>query len=120
MLLFPFYIKGLYSLLVIAVLAPLLVIQGGNAKCANRIILAASEFLGWISYPVYCLHFPVMSWMRAIDERVAFSTRFGIPCAVAAIIVTLLLAVTSAHVFDRLKLQQKLSNHLRGAFAAVI
>jgi hypothetical protein len=47
MLLNPHLMKGLYSFGVIIVLAPLLIMQGSNAKCENRAVLATSEFLGF-------------------------------------------------------------------------
>jgi hypothetical protein len=49
MLINPHFMKGLYSFGAIIVLAPLLIMQGSNAKCENRVVLATSEFLGWLS-----------------------------------------------------------------------
>ena len=117
-LLFPYTIKGLYDLFAIAALAPLLVIQGGNAKCNNTYLLSASKFSGWISYPVYCLHVPVLLGLRAMDERIGFTGYFMISCELTAVMATLLLAIISAFMFDRLALQQNLSTLLRRFIAA--
>jgi peptidoglycan/LPS O-acetylase OafA/YrhL len=115
-LLFPFQLRGLYYFATVALLAPLLVIQGGKAECRNTILLSASEFLGWLSYPVYCLHAPVINALHALDEHV-FSARFGLYCNGAAVVCTLLLASLSAFIFDRLKVQPVLGNFLRRLFS---
>jgi peptidoglycan/LPS O-acetylase OafA/YrhL len=116
MLLNPHLMKGLYSFGVIIVLAPLLIMQGSNAKCENRAVLATSEFLGWLSYPIYCLHFPVLFGMRVIDKHVGFSTKYGVSCEMMAIMGTIFLATVSAFLFDRLKVQRNLADFLRRIF----
>jgi peptidoglycan/LPS O-acetylase OafA/YrhL len=56
---FPLQIKGLYPMLVVATIAPCLVFFGSKMHCTNRVESNIARFLGWISYPLYCLHFPV-------------------------------------------------------------
>lgn len=56
---FPLQIKGLYPMLVLATIAPCLVFFGSKLRCTSRFELNIAKFLGWISYPLYCLHFPI-------------------------------------------------------------
>lgn len=116
MLLFPHSMKGLYSFIVIMALAPLLIIQGSNPKCENKAVLTISEFLGWLSYPIYCLHVPVLYGMRVVDEHVPFSTKYGVSCEAVAIVGTVFLAIVSAFLLDRLKVQRTLAGFLRRIF----
>jgi peptidoglycan/LPS O-acetylase OafA/YrhL len=51
--------SGLYPALVIAIVAPSLVFIGSAMDCHNSFDTKAARFFGWISYPVYCLHFPI-------------------------------------------------------------
>jgi peptidoglycan/LPS O-acetylase OafA/YrhL len=115
MLFAPRWITG-YSCSVIMVLAPLLVMQGSNARCESGAVLATSEFLGWLSYPIYCLHMPVLHGMRFINEHVSLSTKCGVSYKVMAIVGTLFLATVSAFLLDRLKVQRNLAGFLRRLF----
>ncbi len=56
---FPLQIKGLYPMLVLSTIAPYFVFVGSTIRCNNRVELNLARFLGWISYPLYCLHFPI-------------------------------------------------------------
>jgi peptidoglycan/LPS O-acetylase OafA/YrhL len=116
MLLFPHPIKGLYSFGAIMVLAPLFVIQGSNAKCENSAVVATSKFLGWLSYPIYCLHVPILLGVRVIGNHVSFSAKYGVSCEAMAIVGTIFLATGSAFLFDRLKVQRNLAGFLRRIF----
>jgi peptidoglycan/LPS O-acetylase OafA/YrhL len=55
----PFGIKGLYPMAVIFIAAPLLVYRGAGVAPTGHIGARLAHFLGWLSYPVYCLHFPI-------------------------------------------------------------
>jgi peptidoglycan/LPS O-acetylase OafA/YrhL len=113
MLLFPYSIKGLYSFIAIMVLAPLLIIQGSTPKCENRAVVRISECCGWLSYPIYCLHIPILYGMRVINEHVSYSTKYGVSCEGMAIVSTIFLGTVSAFLFDWLKVQQKLAGFLK-------
>ncbi len=41
------------------VIAPAMVFAGALVKLTNKIDIPVSQFLGWMSYPIYCLHFPL-------------------------------------------------------------
>ncbi|MFC0399770.1 acyltransferase family protein [Paraburkholderia rhizosphaerae] len=56
---FPFGIKGLYPMAVIFFVAPLMVYCGANLQPTGRVGARLAHFLGWLSYPIYCLHSPI-------------------------------------------------------------
>ncbi|KAA1013553.1 acyltransferase [Paraburkholderia panacisoli] len=56
---FPFAVRGLYPLLMIFCVAPCLVMVGANVSCAVPFEMKIARFLGWLSYPIYLLHFPI-------------------------------------------------------------
>lgn len=91
---------GLYYLLAITVLAPVLVMWGGEAKPVNRALLKISHFLGWMSFPVYCLHTPVFNWAKVLNEKYAIQTQAGVSPQVLAMGATLLLAVCIGQFVD--------------------
>lgn len=62
-LLFPSPLHGAYEAFVLVIIAPALVVAGSVLHSAYPASLAATRFLGWISYPVYCLHFPIGNLM---------------------------------------------------------
>lgn len=55
----PWGIKGLYPALLTFVAAPLLVWRGAALHAMGPLSRNVARFLGWISYPIYCLHYPI-------------------------------------------------------------
>ena len=51
--------KSIYYLMSILVIFPLLIFYGSGLEIEDSLIGTMSNFLGWLSYPLYCLHFPV-------------------------------------------------------------
>lgn len=56
---FPTSIKGTYSAAILLFVAPALVYRGAMLAPSGKTIARISAFLGWISYPLYCVHYPV-------------------------------------------------------------
>jgi len=56
---FPKNFMGLYDAIVIAIVAPSVVFAGALINMGTGSARTFAEFLGWISYPVYCLHWPI-------------------------------------------------------------
>lgn len=50
---------NLFWLGIIGIVIPLLVTLGAASTSRHRFVTEVSDYLGWISYPVYCLHVPV-------------------------------------------------------------
>lgn len=88
--------NGPYSLFILLIVAPCLVYLAARTRCKNEIEAKVARFLGWISYPVYCLHYPIgRAVYLASGQREAGALL--IPIAVAA---TLILAMAFAKYFD--------------------
>ncbi|MFT4438780.1 acyltransferase family protein [Caballeronia sp. 15715] len=57
--LFPMSLRGLYPMLIIFCVAPWLVLFGSTVQCTSPVEIQIARFLGWLSYPVYLLHYPI-------------------------------------------------------------
>ena len=57
---FPKSLHGIYPAVAIATLAPAIVFIGAHIRTRNGLETNVARALGWISYPVYCLHVPVV------------------------------------------------------------
>jgi peptidoglycan/LPS O-acetylase OafA/YrhL len=66
---FPTGLKGVYPLMILMVLAPITILLGANATCTHAADIRIAEFLGWLSYPVYCLHMPICRAVWLIGEK---------------------------------------------------
>ena len=73
-MLFPFTLgmlisclNGVFEMICIAVVFPLLVCMGASGKTTDKQSTAICKFLGDISYPLYAIHYPIMyvfySWL---------------------------------------------------------
>jgi peptidoglycan/LPS O-acetylase OafA/YrhL len=95
-LIFPKYARGLYPLAVLTVVAPAIVVASAFLRPRNGPEIKVAWFLGWISYPIYCLHYPILRWV--LFSGVAGP---GIP-AIAAVsaVATLLAAVALTKWYD--------------------
>jgi peptidoglycan/LPS O-acetylase OafA/YrhL len=105
MLLVPITLRGVYPLFATAILAPVLVCLGSASPCRG-LTARLSEFLGWLSYPLYCVHTPVV-WL--IHNRTDLFGRFGVPEQVAAVVSALGIAVMVGLLNDKLELQRRLA-----------
>ncbi|WP_322023086.1 acyltransferase [Burkholderia sp. BCC1977] len=56
---FPTSIRGIYALAVLWFVAPALVYRGAMLAPSSKLIARIGVFLGWISYPLYCVHYPI-------------------------------------------------------------
>ena len=109
-LIFPSYVQGAYSIFAVSVLAPALVWYGSAATCHSRFTIIVSEFLGWLSYPLYCLHWPAFAAVRGLYAD--GGNRFGVPEPVAAFGAAVVLSIIVGVLIDRLGLQKKLTDLL--------
>jgi peptidoglycan/LPS O-acetylase OafA/YrhL len=93
----PKDLKGLYVVFVLVVAAPIMIMAGSQALAEGRIASKVAKFLGWISYPVYCLHFPIG---RAVFLLSA-SWNYHQPVAAAAsILLTIVIASALTKLYD--------------------
>lgn len=57
--LFPMSLRGFYPMLIIFCVAPWLVLFGSTVRCMSSVEIQTARFLGWLSYPIYLLHYPI-------------------------------------------------------------
>jgi peptidoglycan/LPS O-acetylase OafA/YrhL len=60
---FPISARGLFPLVVLLTLAPAIIFVGACVRPRSGLEMQIARFLGWISYPVYCLHTPIMRYV---------------------------------------------------------
>ncbi|HWC62958.1 MAG TPA: acyltransferase, partial [Rhizomicrobium sp.] len=58
------HLGSVYYLVAIALAAPALVLLGSALSCRNPVLSSIVRFLGWLSYPLYCVHYPVIRLFR--------------------------------------------------------
>lgn len=58
--LLPRSAHGLYPLVALATVAPAIVFVGAHIRLRSGLEKNVALFLGWISYPIYCLHYPIV------------------------------------------------------------
>jgi peptidoglycan/LPS O-acetylase OafA/YrhL len=92
------HFEGLYYLIMIAGPVPLLVFIGAAAPCRSPLNSKVAGFLGDLSYPLYCLHFPIM---RAVQLAASKGYDFaGLPPYVVTSLVSVLAAIIVARLYD--------------------
>jgi peptidoglycan/LPS O-acetylase OafA/YrhL len=111
-LIFPFYIKGLYSLVEIGIFAPLLVLLGSKSTSASSSMTKFSELLGRMSFPIYCFHYPILTSLKsiAIMKQICDPQSMALQCS--AIIATLIISYGTLEIFKLIKIQQNLITFL--------
>lgn len=89
--------KGWVSVVYLALIAsaaPLLVIAGSLIHCEGTVERRVMKTLGWLSYPVYCLHMPIAHHVELWYER-------GLQIPVAAVISSTILTLALSIVLTR-------------------
>lgn len=59
-------LQGFFTLIGMGILAPCIIIAGALSKCEGKISIGIAKFLGWISYPLYCVHYPLLRLAKYI------------------------------------------------------
>jgi peptidoglycan/LPS O-acetylase OafA/YrhL len=111
-LMFPFYIKGLYSLVEIGVLAPLLVLFGSRSNTSSPVMKKLSEQLGLMSFPIYCFHYPILTSLKSLAAKTELCDPQSIALMFAAIIVTVITSYAMLELFQHIKIQHNLIHFL--------
>lgn len=96
-LFFPFRAQGIYYLCAIGCMTPALVKMGAQTKLIKQSHIWFADFLGNISYPLYCLHFPVRQAFIMLQEYYHID---GSLCYVSAITVSLTLSIFAAKYYE--------------------
>jgi peptidoglycan/LPS O-acetylase OafA/YrhL len=117
-LLFPHSVRGLFQVSFIAIVAPALVFVGANYNPRTKLLTSVSEFLGWLSYPLYCLHAPIFYLLRALNERANFSQSFGVSYREIGVCLTIVAAICIAATMDTLGIQPRFARLIDKGFAS--
>lgn len=109
----PHEAKGLYSAFIVAVVAPLLVCVGATMSCGGNINVKVSRFLGWMSYPIYCLHYPIGRAVFLLSDKAHYSKNFAF---LASVILTFTLSIVFTKLYEepvRAYLSKRASRYFR-------
>jgi peptidoglycan/LPS O-acetylase OafA/YrhL len=109
----PKMVKGMYPAFVIAVAAPFLVYIGSTLPCKGNVNTKIARFLGWISFPIYCLHFPIGLAVFFFAEKSGYSKNFA---ALVSIGLTFLVSIVVTKLYEepvRRYFSKRLSGVLR-------
>lgn len=68
----PSFAYGWVMALTVIGIAPTLLYLGAHCKSDNLYLLKTSEYLGWLSYPLYCLHIPIGNLIAAVYVKIGF------------------------------------------------
>jgi peptidoglycan/LPS O-acetylase OafA/YrhL len=84
---FPKELFGIYPALVLAIAAPGLVFLGSMVSCSGVVSGNIAKFLGWMSYPIYCLHFPIGRAVFLQADEGHYSKSFAVFASIAVTLV---------------------------------
>ena len=94
MLFFPFHMSGVYPFFGVAVLCPLLITVGARIRPEVRWFNWVSDYLGQVSFPLYCIHVPVFLLVKTyladapwkIQVLLSLGAAFGLSVLILALI----------------------------------
>jgi peptidoglycan/LPS O-acetylase OafA/YrhL len=92
MFLLPFHMSYLYWLFCTLFIVPFFIIAGANVQIKSTLVTKMTIFLGWLSYPIYCLHNPILNIYKGFTkDPINFYLEISI-IFIVTIIVTYLIA----------------------------
>lgn len=96
----PFEVKGLYNFVGVVFFMPVFLAIGAMTVCENEKILKVCTFLGWISYPLYCLHMPVAMIVKSVSENNFGLSFYSLAPQACAIIITFAVTILVTKFYD--------------------
>jgi peptidoglycan/LPS O-acetylase OafA/YrhL len=109
---FPNELAGIYPAVILAIAAPGLVFIGSMVNCEGVAAGNLAKFLGWISYPIYCLHFPIGRAVFLFADGAHYSKSFAV---LASIAITFVASVTLTKLCEEPVRAYLTRKQLRGA-----
>ena len=110
----PLCVNGIYEMVCIAIVFPLMVVMAASGKTTDRISSGVCRFLGEISYPLYLVHYPVMYLFYAwLIRNEVYSLSDCRVLAVSVMAGSCLLAYLCLKCYD-IPIRRMLSNRLMG------
>jgi peptidoglycan/LPS O-acetylase OafA/YrhL len=92
----PTDMSGLYTGLMLITFLPLFIVVGSGMQCSG-LCRQVCLFLGWISYPIYCLHYPIGRAVFLISDGRGYSHENAL---IVSMICTVVCAAIVAKVYD--------------------
>jgi peptidoglycan/LPS O-acetylase OafA/YrhL len=108
----PWTIKGGFGLIVIVIVAPLVVAWGSIASMEFTPVRKVLVFLGWLSFPIYCLHEPILTICQTLAAQGASNRLLGLTPEAFAAPLAIAFAIVAGWLFDQAMLQQRLTRYL--------
>ncbi len=84
----------------ILIFVPLLVALGSISNPENALVRRIFDYLGWISYPIYCVHYPIYSIYSLITRNADCGLQGALCCTVITIAVA---HVASKHIEEPIR-----------------
>ena len=84
---------GFFPLLALATIIPVVVFVGAQIRLRPGLELNVAKFLGWISYPIYCVHYPFVRLVTFMRDS-GHGSGFLLMTAGAAVSLVLAMALT--------------------------
>jgi len=104
----PWTLKGVFGLVVVVFAAPLVVAWGAVSKSHDSSFGRLMVFLGWLSFPIYCLHEPILTVTRIAETKFNLRHLFHMPADFLALAVVFIVSIAAATLFDKMLLQKRL------------
>ncbi|MDR5774473.1 MULTISPECIES: acyltransferase [unclassified Caballeronia] len=87
---FPMSLHGIYPMFIIFGVAPWLVAFGSTVRCTSAVDINIARFLGWISYPIYLIHYPIG---QAVFMYFGKANQYAVAPMLATCAITIVCAV---------------------------
>ena len=91
------HLNALYYLVMIAAPVPLLVFVGAT-PCRSALNARTARFLGDLSYPLYCVHYPILRVVQLAAGK--DYTLFGLPAYAVTSLVSIVAAIVVTRLYD--------------------
>ena len=107
-LLQPWTLKGTFGLIVVIMLAPLVVALGAISKLNNATLARTMTFLGWLSFPIYCLHEPILTITHSLYAKFGLQRGSHLSADYFAFVFVCIATLSVATLLEKLDVQRKL------------
>jgi peptidoglycan/LPS O-acetylase OafA/YrhL len=86
------------------------------ANCRTFFMQRLSHYFGVFSFPLYCLHYPIMAGLKALVTATNFCDPACTAIVICAILITLISSFCITTLFERLALQKRMIAALGSVF----
>jgi peptidoglycan/LPS O-acetylase OafA/YrhL len=107
-LLFPFTLSDVYPFFAIAVLCPLLIAFGSRVVVEPQWLRTLSDWLGKLSFPLYCLHVPIRRLVEVYLEDIPSRLQVILSLSLAVLVSILVFKL-----FDWLRVSERVRTVLK-------